>query len=115
MVGKPTDVSACWRFTRRGSLTQDMMTPCTLSAALQRRTCQESIWRKGLKDENLPSPPSQGKNILLTFPFIEPAYVKAALNTASAFLASIKSAAEAVTMRAACLDFVTLLLKPLSL
>ena len=45
----------------------------TSPAALQRRTCERLVWRKGLNAENLPSPPSQGKNILLTFPFIEPA------------------------------------------
>lgn len=45
----------------------------TSAAALQRRKCEQSVWRKGLNAENPPSPPSQGKNILLTFPFIEPA------------------------------------------
>jgi hypothetical protein len=44
----------------------------TLSAALTMCACEPVIWRKGLNDENPPSPPSPGKNILLTFPFIEP-------------------------------------------
>lgn len=73
MVGTPTNVSACWRFRRRGSSTEGMMDPnSTSSAALKMRTCEQTVWRKGLNDENLHSPPSQGKNILLTFPFIEP-------------------------------------------
>ncbi len=75
MVGTPTDVSACWRFRRRGSSTQGIiMDPNqTVAAALSMRTCERLSWRKGLNAENLPSPTSPGKNILLTFPFIEPA------------------------------------------
>jgi hypothetical protein len=33
--------------------------------------CEISFWRKGLNAENLSSPPSPGKNILLRFPFIK--------------------------------------------
>jgi hypothetical protein len=53
---------------------QGMKDRNTSSSALQMRTREQPSWRKGLNAENLPSPPSQGKNILLTFPFIEPAY-----------------------------------------
>ena len=39
---------------------------------------EKNGWGTRLNAENLPSPPSQGKNILLTFPFIEPRPIRQA-------------------------------------
>jgi hypothetical protein len=73
MVGTPTAHSACWRFIRRGSSTQGNMYRNLTSLLVPEMRCkQPGSWRKGLNDENSLAPPSQGKNFLLTFPFIEP-------------------------------------------
>ena len=44
----------------------------TSSAAWKMRASEKPFRRKALNVEHLCSPPSQGKNILVTFPFIEP-------------------------------------------
>jgi hypothetical protein len=52
---------------------QHIMNPAnTSTAARKMRARKESFWRKGLNGEKLPTPPSRGKNFLLTLPFIEP-------------------------------------------
>jgi hypothetical protein len=74
MVGTPTNVSACLAFQQgERSLTRNMLDLNTSPAALIMRNMPMANLAKGAECRESPSPPSQGKNILLTFPFIEPA------------------------------------------
>src|SRR5258707_6020104 len=58
----------------RGNLYASIMDPRSTSSAGRTRALPASIiLAKGLNAENRLTPPSAGKNFLLTFPFIEPA------------------------------------------
>src|SRR5713101_10078518 len=82
MVGTPTTLLLVGVSERPGSSTQPSWTQwSTSSAAQEMRYKQQGSWRKGLNAENKLTPPSLGKNFLLTFPFIEPAHPRVSRGT----------------------------------
>src|SRR5437870_3592128 len=75
MVGTPT--THCLLAFHNGEAVSRMAkhAPNTTPSAARARRCQPyGSWRKGLNVENRLTPPSWGKNFLLTFPFIEPVH-----------------------------------------